>query len=394
MKLFRNFKMTIGELCLYTNTLSSVIRSEIALFGEFGITEQKITDLETMNDAVQNMDLDQLLLSDIGVSVEVRDASREVISGYLKAIEIKAEMVFGVETAKFNSLNCENISQFKHHELLMKAKLVLASAEKYKTELAPVGLTTEYLEQFETELDNYETAINDVEMKRMARENATEERVKAANKLYKLVTNYCKIGKNIFVNVSPAKYNQFVIYQAPAGTLKAPANFTSANASNSFSWDIEPNATSYQLEISEDGVNFNEAYSGSENNVTLTLPDGLSYLRLRARNMNGYGPYTEILEKWYYTVLPEPINVQITVSELNPLEAVLSWDEVKTATEYSIYTSIVNAGAASGAYQQLMKTNSTSITINLQSGKRHYLKLSAKNSKSYSGYSQEVYMDA
>jgi len=63
------------------------------------------------------------------------------------------------------------------------------------------------------------------------------------------------------------------------------------------SWEITKNATSYQLESSNDGENFVEIYAGPEN--SFIYPAELTsniYFRCRARNANGYGKFCGKIE--------------------------------------------------------------------------------------------------
>ena len=84
-----------------------------------------------------------------------------------------------------------------------------------------------------------------------------------------------------------------------------------------FWWDEVRNATSYQLQMA-DGETFIEIYSGSEPSYQFNPPDGKGLYRVRARNDNGFGPFGEILEQWYYAVLPPASNLQISETEIEP----------------------------------------------------------------------------
>jgi hypothetical protein len=64
-----------------------------------------------------------------------------------------------------------------------------------------------------------------------------------------------------------------------------------------FSWDAVEGATSYQIAFSEDGgVVWEELYTGEEVGYEYEPPEGLQYYRVRARNADGYGDWSEVVE--------------------------------------------------------------------------------------------------
>ncbi len=85
------------------------------------------------------------------------------------------------------------------------------------------------------------------------------------------------------------------------------------------SWNPVEGATSYQLAFSADGgVTWEELYSGAEMGFEYEPPAGLRQYRVRARNANGYGEWSVILE---YDI-EEPAPVGSWPEELGGLYAI------------------------------------------------------------------------
>jgi len=64
-----------------------------------------------------------------------------------------------------------------------------------------------------------------------------------------------------------------------------------------FGWHAVDGATSYQIAFSEDGgVVWEELYSGADTDFEFEPPEGLRQYRVRARNANGYGEWSDIIE--------------------------------------------------------------------------------------------------
>jgi len=64
-----------------------------------------------------------------------------------------------------------------------------------------------------------------------------------------------------------------------------------------FSWDAVEGATSYQIAFSEDGGEvWEELYTGEEVGYEYEPPEGMQYYRVRARNADGYGEWSDVVE--------------------------------------------------------------------------------------------------
>jgi len=64
-----------------------------------------------------------------------------------------------------------------------------------------------------------------------------------------------------------------------------------------FSWYAVEGATSYQIAFSEDGGGvWEELYTGEEVGYEYEPPEGMRYYRIRARNADGYGDWSDVVE--------------------------------------------------------------------------------------------------
>lgn len=390
----KTFNLSIGDLSLFTNTLAFTMRRDISNFAEYGITEANITAMMAINTTLENMPNDEILKADYGEAIEIRDMIRTTIMKTMRSIAVRAKSAFSDQGARYKSLNPGIISQMTDSELIVSARQVHHAAVENLTELMKEGLTEVYLTNFENDIQMYEAAIDEASKKLFIREDATEQRIATANKLYGLVSKYCDYGKIIFENGSPARYNEYVIYPPSAGSLKAPTGLKFVYSFMSFAWEIEKNATSYQLEYSPDGINFVEVYSGMNEYCDYTpANEGWSYYRVRARNANGFGPYSEVLKQGYYATLPAPTNSKAVLVSGTVNEILLTWDEVPSATNYLVYMSEVAIGAPVGPSSFKADVRTNSFTLKAEQGKRYYFALTSGTHYQWSGFSQNCFID-
>ena len=167
--------------------------------------------------------------------------------------------------------------------------------------------------------------------------------------------------------------------QSGSGGTKFPAAPTNLRFSLEhlrLTWDSVTNATSYQLEA-DLGEGFEEIYSGEEVTFDYTPQNGKTLYRVRARNSNGYGDYSPVLEQYYYDVLPAPGDITIDEVSLNTFH--FYWDAVPTATKYKLYQSVVEVGQPEEFYTVLATVETLQYDGTFPPNKWIYFKLTCLN---------------
>lgn len=290
----RKYNFSDADFIIFCNTLSSVMTRDLAEMAIYGITSDTISDFEDLVNAFQALPSDDLLRADLSYAVEERDNKRNIVMNFMRSIAARSKAIYGENSAKYRALSTGNISRMQDSNLLLAAGQVHSAATTNLTELAAEGVTALYLTEFQTAITNFEASINDVSDKKNLRDNGTENKISKGNELYALVVKYCDYGKLIWENISPAKYNDYVIYtQSSPGSLSAPGNLQYHAEIPSISWDAVTNATSYQVQLKPQGEEtWTVIYSGSDTNLLHADAPGDYTVRVRARNDNGYGDWS------------------------------------------------------------------------------------------------------
>ena len=393
-ELTRHFSMTYAELYETATRISESMVRDLSDLSQFGITQAKITALNSLISQYLEILNDEMYKSDYMNAVQLRQDKRNQLNIMLKRVAIAAEAVFRNDYAIIHSLVFDNMAKATDSEFAVNATKIHKNAVSHQVALAAESITPEYLESLETVITEYSTAVSNARVKLDVRETKTEERIKMANTLYANLVTYSKYGKLLYENVSPAKYNDYILTPTSAGGLKPPTNLAYRPGDFVISWGTVQNATSYELEYSPDGAAWTVAYSGSDDAVQyIPTVEGWAYFRCRARNSNGYGEFSEVLKAGYYQQIPPPINVKAKIEEHTENGLLLTWDEVPSATIYKIYTSVVPIGSPSNSFVFLGKPKENNYSCEIERGKRHYFQLTAENSAQWSQRSEAIYLD-
>ena len=372
----RNYNLTDAELCMYTSNLCMYLTRDLSELSIFGVSEPKITALKALGDAFEVFPSDVVLLAYITGKTEEKNALLEQVKEQIRNMATRCQIKWGENSWQESSLGIKGMNQFTEDSLLVAARRVHEQMTEFLPDLGDVGLTQEVLDDFAALNESFEVSRNNLNKKIAERDLKTQERITKGNELYKFVSDYCEIGKRVYAKTNPAKYNDYVIYTPSAGGLTAPQNLRFSLQTMSLSWDAVTNATSYQLEA-DNGSGFIELYAGEETTFSYTPADGKTLYRVRARNANGFGDFSTVLEQYYYSTLPRPDD--LTVEELGGYQFKLYWQAVPTATRYHIYQSVVEVGMPENIYSLLATVEALEFVHIFEPNRYTYLKYTASN---------------
>ena len=390
----RKYSLSHNDLIEFTYKLAYAVRRDLSYFAEFNVTETDVAAMMTICEEFEALPADDSFRNEIGALLELKETMRASLYKQSRTITIRAKVAFGEHSSKYKALSGGNLTSLHDLDLVSSLKYQSSQAKANLTALQKEGLTQEFLTAFDAAIALFESKMFDMKTKTIDREDATETRTNKANKLYECILRFCDYGKIIFEDISPAKYNEYVIYAPPSSVLSAPANLEFRYEKTTFVWDGVKRATHYVLEGSTDGISFIEIYNGSELFASVEpLKEGWSYYRVRAGNANGYGPYSKVLKAGYYKVLPPPSIIKARLIEGTENMVEITWDEVPSSTIYKIYTSIVPIGQPANSYILMTKVTDTKYSATVEKGKRHYFSLTAESHVQWSERSASIYID-
>lgn len=390
----RNYRMTDAELCMFTSNLCNTLLRDIADMAIFGMTNSKITALKALGDAFEVFTTDDVYLADIIGATEDKNAIIETLKEQIRNMVLRCQIKWGANSRQEKSLGVAGMNKFTDDSLLIAGRRVHEQMSSYLIELGSLGLTEDILDSLNDLNTSLEAALNNQNNKIKIRELKTEERITKGNELYNLVSEYCEIGKRVYAISSPARYNDYIIYSGSTpGALAAPTGLSFTLANMILHWSNLPNATSFSAEISG-GEDFTVIYSGSDTSFVFEPTFfGEINLRVRGRNQNGFGPYSEVYTFYYYDILPAPADVEISlISSVTGLIK-LTFSEVGSASTYKISRSVVPLGSPAGEFVYITELSGTEYVGNTTAGMRNYFQVKAANDTQMSAASTSVYLD-
>jgi hypothetical protein len=394
----RVINMSYAELIVVSGSIQTFMVRDTAEFANYGILTAAINAFSTKIAAFA------ALPTDLEFQVTLMDATalKNLIAGELRVMlrgfSERARLCFGIDEPKYQLFHSKELSHLSDSDLLLFSRMVKRSADTYATELLAFGLTAQMITDLNTKNNDFEDALEAQRFAIAERDAATTDRGEKAMELYNLLISYCETGKVIWNGVNQAYYNDYVVF-GPNGallTLIPPIDFTYNDVEHKFTWSALSNASSYEIEMSENSVDWTVLWTGTAHEYSYIPSAGLSIeYRCRGRNSSGYGPYCEPITIIFVEPLPAPATVTLAAdyTMLPSVYVDVSWDVVAGATFYKVFECWVPFGAPEGVFASIGNFNLANVRRLVTRNRRYYYKVKAANDSTESADSPTMYID-
>ncbi|HUM52623.1 MAG TPA: hypothetical protein PK431_12445 [Chitinophagales bacterium] len=242
------FHFTFGYLKQLGDRTLDLIDRDITEFTGKGFTPARRTAFVDAINVFANFPTDEQM---DGLKIEataVKNQSRGVVESHMRDIFLAAEIVYGLNSGLYRRFGNAELSSQTDYELVRNANMMVETATEYAAALLPEGIDAAKITalkdakiKFDKDIDLKETAVKN-------RDNSTEMRAKVANALYDLISRYCKTGRNIWYEISEAKYNDYIIYNTPSGSDDG------SGTNDELTGTVEPSSVKTVTTIDEDAV--------------------------------------------------------------------------------------------------------------------------------------------
>ena len=215
--LVREYRFTDAELYSQAGNFISSAERDQEQFTPRGYTAERLQGLTQMCADFLGIRQDVQLLGDVMVAIEARDAVAEELRVHLRSVRTMALNALGQQRAAYRAFGFAGMDGLNAEALWFRGRRVVRQATANMDDLAPEGLTPARLEAINQTLERLLQAITACEEADAGRDKVTEQRVEAGNALYREIVRLCNTGKDLWISTNEALYNDYVIYNTPAG---------------------------------------------------------------------------------------------------------------------------------------------------------------------------------
>ncbi len=217
-KIERKFRFTYENLGQAAYEFPYLLERDSEMFANYGVNEPVIDAFKQLLESFRQMQLDIAMLdSQKQSSIDKLDESKD-LRLHMHQMQVKTDLAFHSKAVKYRLLDLGGASTHSLGSLRAVGEAFLQVLAKRKSELALFGLTDEDLTTLETLMASYQKSFAEQTYSRIERRIATQLRVSLANELYDEYSRLCKLGRQMWLHIDPAKSSNYIMFDAKTST--------------------------------------------------------------------------------------------------------------------------------------------------------------------------------
>ena len=152
---------------------------------------------------------------------EKKNIAAETLKNAVRGVMTRVEMKFNNRSGRYRKFGTSKIGDMSDAQLLFCGRRVIRVARQQIDFLDDTGLNENIIGKVQDACTAFENALNIQQDKIADRDIAVERRMEAGNQMYSEMLMACNIGKDIWAEKDPVKYQQYVVYESNNEQKKA-----------------------------------------------------------------------------------------------------------------------------------------------------------------------------
>ncbi len=198
-------------LCIET---IKYVHRDIESFKGYGYDLEKLKGFKALCDRFQSLPDDDELVGDQMISTEKKDVSSEKLKTAIRGVMTRVEMKYSNRTGRYRKFGTAKMGDMTDPQLLFCGRRVVRVSRKEIDFYAEVGLTEQIITRVQDAAQDFENALNIQQDKIAERDISVERRMEQGNKMYDELVTVCNIGKDLWAEKDPVKYENYVLYES------------------------------------------------------------------------------------------------------------------------------------------------------------------------------------
>jgi hypothetical protein len=201
---------------LYTFCMQTIRNAhrDIEFFKQYGYALDKLTGFSSQCEKFKNLPDDDELVGDQMIVTEKKYEASEKLKNAIRSIMTRVEMKYGNRSGRYRKFGTAKMGDMTDAQLLFCGRRVARVCRNQIDFLSDVGINENQIQRVLDASAVFETAMNIQQDKVADRDIAVEYRIEQSNKIYQLMIEACNVGKDIWVERDPVKYEQYCVYES------------------------------------------------------------------------------------------------------------------------------------------------------------------------------------
>lgn len=216
-------KYNVSEADLYVTCMEAIraAHRDIEFFTQYGYGLERLKAFKSQCDQFQTLPGDDELVGDQMICTEKKNLAAEKLRTAIRSLMTRVAMKYHDRTGRYRKFGTAKLGDMSDPQLLFCGRRVARVARQQIDFLAEVGVNENVIQRVLDACAEFENALNIQQDKLHDRDIGVERRTDFGNKLYKELVVLADIGKDIWVERDPVKYDQYCLYESNADQKRA-----------------------------------------------------------------------------------------------------------------------------------------------------------------------------
>lgn len=187
---------------------------DLAQFQAYGYGPDRLKAFATLCEKFRQLPDDDEMVGDQMVFTEKKNEAAERLKGAIRSVMTRVAMKYNNRSGRYRKFGTAKMGDMTDAQLLFCGRRVVRVSRQQIDFLADVGLNENTISRVADAARDFEQALNLQQDKVADRDIAVERRTEQGNQLYQELITLCNIGKDIWAEKDPLRYENYVLYES------------------------------------------------------------------------------------------------------------------------------------------------------------------------------------
>jgi ribosomal protein L17 len=187
---------------------------DLTYFEQYGYSLDRLKGFKALCDQLHTLPDDDELVGEQMLMTEKKDAASEKLKTAVRSLMTRVAMKYNNRSGRYRKFGTAKMGDMTDAQLLFCGRRVVRVARQQIDFLAEVGVNETQIQRVVDAHQEIENALNIQQDKIADRDISVERRIEQGNKLYMELIVLCNIGKDIWAEKDPSKYESYTIYES------------------------------------------------------------------------------------------------------------------------------------------------------------------------------------
>lgn len=216
-------KHNFPDADLYMICIDSIRHAleDLQAFETYGYDALRLKGFKNKVDKFRQLPDDDELVGDQMILTEKKYESAEKLKASIRSLMTRVGMKFGNRSGRYRKFGANKLGDMTDAQLIFCGRRTVRVARQMIDFLEDVGVNENVIGRISTSTQEFEASVNRKLDKVSERDIGVERRVIRGNELYEELTTLCKIGKDLWREKDPNRYELYCIYESNNDIKKA-----------------------------------------------------------------------------------------------------------------------------------------------------------------------------